>query len=38
MLEDVSNTKVGGQTRKDASPEAPSTSSSASLDDLYADL
>jgi hypothetical protein len=42
MLEDVSNTKVGGQTRKEASPEAPSTpsstSSSASLDDLYADL
>jgi len=42
MLEDVSNTKVGGQTREEPSPEAPSTpsstSSSASLDDLYADL
>ena len=38
MLEDVSNTKVGGQTRKETSPESSSSSSSASLDDLYADL
>jgi|694.fasta_scaffold66620_2 hypothetical protein len=38
MLEEVSNTKVGGQTPKETSYEAPSTSSSTSLDDLYADL
>ncbi len=39
MLEEVSNTKVGGQAQKEPSYEAPSTSSSStSLDDLYADL
>ena len=38
MLEDVSNTKVGGQTQKDVPSESSSAASSASLDDLYADL
>ena len=38
MLEEVSNTKVGGQTQREVPTENTSSSSATSLDDLYADL
>jgi len=38
MLEEVSNTKVGGQTPRETPVETPSSSAGSSLDDLYADL